>query len=116
MTAGVVLLNYTVYLIWGGVAHFVVSPILFYIVYVGYNISGSRYLIGGNSVVTLVLLLMNLGFPLLRSFYMELPLMMTTFGVVIFTINGMWFLKLRTRTTLVKWEYMLIFVVVMFIL
>jgi len=75
---------------------------LFYLVYVRYNTSGSRYLVRGNNIVMLILLLINLGFPLLRSFYIELPLMMTIFGVVIFTVNRIWFLKLRTRITLVK--------------
>lgn len=101
---------------WGGVAHFIVSPMLFYIVYVGYSLSGSRYLMGRSGITTLILLLINLGFPMLRSFYMELPLMLTIFRVLMFCVNGMWFLKLRSGIVNVKLEYLSIFLVIIYIL
>jgi hypothetical protein len=58
--------------IYGGFSHVVVSPLIFVIIYVGYQSSGSRVL--GESFCSLLLrglLLVNLGFPLIGAFYCE---------------------------------------------
>lgn len=58
--------------IYRGYSHVVVSPLMFVIVYIGYQISGSRMLSPSFASVALGrLLLFNLGFPLLGAFYGE---------------------------------------------
>jgi hypothetical protein len=58
--------------IYRGFSHVVVSPLMFVMVYVGYQGSGSRILSEGfYSVFLGGLLLLNLGFPLVGAFYCE---------------------------------------------
>lgn len=55
-----------------GYSHVVVSPLMFVMVYIGYQYSGSRLLAPSfGSLILGGLLLFNLGFPLLRAFYGE---------------------------------------------
>lgn len=55
-----------------GYSHVVVSPLIFVMVYIGYQMSGSRILSPSFASVALRgLLLFNLGFPLLGAFYGE---------------------------------------------
>ncbi|MBP94369.1 hypothetical protein CMK18_00275 [Candidatus Poribacteria bacterium] len=57
---------------YGGYSHVVVSPLIFVMVYIRYQYSGSRILSQSfGSVILGRLLLFNLGFPLMRAFYGE---------------------------------------------
>jgi len=58
--------------IYRGYSHVVVSPLIFVMVYIGYQMSGNRILSPSFASVALRgLLLFNLGFPLLGAFYGE---------------------------------------------
>lgn len=51
--------------------HFMLSPVLFVVVYMGYGLSGSRKVSRLGLVSWLVIILVNIGLPLLRAFYVE---------------------------------------------
>jgi hypothetical protein len=67
-----------------GITHVVISPIMFLMVYVSYNIRGSRIL--GSSLTSgmvRVVLLLNLRFPIIRAFIAEIYLVTCLNGLII---------------------------------
>jgi len=56
-----------------GYMHIVISPLIFLLIYISYQISGSRYY-KSLGLITMVLMVINIGFPYLRAFNAELYL------------------------------------------
>lgn len=100
---------FSVFVIWlSGFTHIVVSPLMFLGVYFYYSLSGSR---GGWSIGGF-LILINLGFPLLGSFFVEV--MLSGFVVLLVFLFGYFLaivfsLHLFNRSLSVEWFVLLIF-------
>jgi hypothetical protein len=84
-----------------GITHIVISPIMFLMIYVSYNASGSRMIRASltSGVVRLVLIL-NLGFPMVGAFLAEVYLvvclnrLVLVFFIAAFLLIGLIHMKL----------------------
>lgn len=85
-----------------GVSHVIVSPIIFYMVYVGYVISGSRIMTGSLTRLVLgIVLTCNLRFPYLGSFMVEI--------YIVWALRRMLFLFFSLTFFLIRVVHMKIF-------